>query len=72
MTTSANVIDYKIIDSDCNEVGNHHYHVLCKTHWDKLLKFVPMENYRIYRTYYDEDEEYFEDESVNLKRVLKK
>jgi len=69
MTTSANVIEYRI-EKDGAAVGNHHYNIMCKSHFEELLKFQPLEEHTITPYGYDEEEDYWEDESENLNDFL--
>jgi hypothetical protein len=72
MTTSANIIEYTIKDEiDNSEVGNHRQNILCKTKWNDLcIKYFPLVNYSITAHGYDEQEKYWEDEPINLKKFL--
>jgi hypothetical protein len=71
--TSANVTEYTIYDKETGEeVGTHSQHWYCKTKWENLLKFQPLENYEILTWWYDEEEEYNEGETVNLKDFVEK
>lgn len=69
--TSANVTKYNIYKNGV-KVGNHYQSHLCKTHWEDLEKFVPSEDFEIMAHGYDEDEEYWENEKINLKVFLDK
>jgi hypothetical protein len=69
--TSANVTEYTIRDKDGNKVGKHYQNCLCKTKWHELLKFTPLEDHTITAWGYDEDEELWEDEPVNLLTFLR-
>jgi hypothetical protein len=70
--TSANVIQYRIEDLSGKKVGNHYQSLLCKTHWGDLLKFAPAENFTITPYGLDEEENDWEDETVNLKVFIDK
>lgn len=70
--TSANVTEYLIFDKSGKQVGKHHQHHYCKTHWEDLLKYSPPEDYFIQSTYYDEEENYHENKKINLKTFLNK
>lgn len=73
MSTSANVIEYRIMTLDDKNVGLHRQHLLCKEHWEDLLKFQPLENHTIQAYGYDEEDEYWESEDIhNLKEFLDK
>ena len=69
MSTSANVIEYTIYKGG-EVVGHHRYHMMCKPHFEDLLKFQPLEEHTISPYGYDEDEELWEDESKNLKDFM--
>jgi len=71
MTTSANTSDYQIYNKKGEYVGDHHQHWMCRTHWEELLKYQPLKDYKIKETWYDEEEEYFEDKLENLEKFLK-
>jgi hypothetical protein len=69
--TSANVINYTIF-KDGEEVGRHRQNVMCKTCNDALANFLPAKDYTILAWGYDEEEEEWEDdEQVNLEDWLK-
>ena len=70
--TSANVTEYTIFNSEGKKVGEHSQHCLCKTKWGRLLKFTPPENFVIMAWGYDEEEEYWEDDPINLKTFIEK
>ncbi len=70
--TSANVSEFIIYDKDGNSVGRHRQNWLCKTSFNLLLKFQPLEDHEILEFWYDEDEEYHEGEKINLKQFLSK
>lgn len=70
--TSANVTEYTIKDLSGNKVGEHQQHYYCKTHWGDLLKFTPEENFTIQAWGYDEEEELWQKEEINLKTFLDK
>ena len=61
--TSANVTEYRILNSAGDVVGQHHY---CKTKWDELLEYHPLEDHKIQAFGYDEEEEYWESEVEDL------
>ncbi|HKZ43108.1 MAG TPA: hypothetical protein VJ044_19270 [Candidatus Hodarchaeales archaeon] len=67
--TSANVIEYRI-KKDGKEVGHHRENVMCTQHFEELVKFAPLEEHTITSYGYDEEEEYWEGKSKNLKRFL--
>jgi hypothetical protein len=70
--TSANVIEYNIHDKNGKLVGHHRQHMLCKTCNDGLEKFTPPEDFTIFDWGYDEEEEIWEGDFVNLKEWLSK
>jgi hypothetical protein len=70
--TSANVIEYIIKDLSGKKVGTHYQSLLCKTKWGRLLKFTPTENYTITSFGYDEEDEYWENEPISLKKFIDK
>jgi len=69
MSTSANVIEYQI-KKDGKNVGHYRQNILCKTHFENLLKFEPLNEHTITPSGYDEEDEYWEDETVNLEVFL--
>lgn len=69
--TSANVTKYNIYKNG-RKVGQHYQSHLCKTHWEDLEKFSPPEDFEIMAYGYDEEEEYWEDKKINLKKFLNK
>ena len=77
MATSANVIEYSIykINNTKNPtkpVGFFSKNVLCKyPDFAELLKYQPLNEYVIESWGYDEDEEEWYDEPVNLEDFLK-
>jgi hypothetical protein len=70
--TSANVIEYTIFNKDNEQVGRHRQNVMCLTCNDGLEKFQPYEDFTIQPWGYDEEEDEWEDEPVNLKEWLSK
>ena len=70
--TSANVSEYLIRNKEGVIVETHSQHAYCKTHWGDLLKFTPPEDFTIMRTWLDEEEEYFQDEPINLKKFIER
>ena len=66
MTTSANVVEY-IISKNGKQVGKHRQHCYCKTNWDVLFKFIPLEDYTIQAHGLDEEEEPWANDELNLK-----
>ena len=68
--TSANVTEYRIFDKSGKQVGEHRQHMLCKTHWEKLLEFKPVEEHTIQAHGFDVNEVPWEGPSVNLRLFL--
>jgi hypothetical protein len=68
--TSANVIEYRI-ERDGSGVGHHRVNVMCKEHWEELLKFEPFDQHTIAAYGYDEEEEYWEEKPISLLKFLK-
>ena len=68
--TSANVTEYDIRKGDVY-VGHHSENAMCKSHFEKLLKYEPLKEHTIYPYGYDEEEELWEDEPINLYDFLK-
>ena len=70
--TSANIIEYRILNKKNIQVGNHRQNIMCKRNNDGLEKFQPSEDFTIQMFGYDEEEEYWEDKKqVNLSDWLK-
>ena len=70
MTTSANVIEYTIY-KDGEEVGNFRKHMMCRLpDYSDLLKYQPLEEHTILPWGYDEEEDQWEDEEMNLNEFL--
>lgn len=70
--TSANVIEYRI-EKNNEEVGHFRKNVMCRLpEYSDLLKYQPLNEHSITPYGYDEEEEYWEDETVNLEVYLKK
>lgn len=69
MTTSANVVEYRIM-KDEEVVGRHRQHCYCKTHWDDLCKFSPLEEHTIIAHGLDEHEAPWEGEKQSLMSFL--
>lgn len=70
--TSANVIEYSIMDKNGKPVGHHRQNIMCKWDTTKLEQFLPASDYIIQAYGYDEEEEYWEDEPVKLDKFLAK
>lgn len=69
MATSANVVKYRIL-KDGKEVGEHRQHILCKTNWDSLCAFVPLDKYTIIEYGLDENEASWQNDEVPLNKFL--
>ena len=69
--TSANVTYYRI-ERDGKIVGSHRQHHYCKTKWEDLLKFKPIEDHTITPYGEDEYEVPWEDKTEGLKQFLEK
>jgi hypothetical protein len=71
MSTSANVIEYSIY-KDGENVGNFRKHMLCRLpDYADLLKYQPLDQHTIQAWGYDEEDDEWEDEEVNLDTFLK-
>jgi hypothetical protein len=64
--TSANVVEYRIFNHEGKTAGSHRQHLMCKEHWEDLLKFQPLDKHTIQAYGYDEEEEYWEGDIVSL------
>lgn len=72
MSTSANVIEFRITKNN-KVVGYFSKHLLCTFPlYSDLLKYLPLSEHEITPFGYDEDEEYWEDETQNLENFLRK
>lgn len=71
MSTSANVIEYRI-EKGGQQVGSHRINIMCETYYEKLLIFHPLSEHTITPWGYDEEEEYWEDEPIELEEFLRK
>ena len=69
MATSANVVKYTIL-KDGIEVGNHRQHMLCKSRWDELCTFMPIDKYTIIEHGLDENEASWQNDEVPLNKFL--
>ena len=69
MPTSANVTEFRI-EKEGRTVDTHRQHAMCKTHWEALLRFVPIEDFTITPYGMDEDYEEWEGATVSLKTFL--
>jgi hypothetical protein len=68
--TSANVIEYRI-EKNGEEIGNFRKHLMCRLpDYSDLLKYKPTSDYTITPYGYDEEEDYWEEETENLKDFL--
>ena len=72
MATSANVIEYRILNKEGEQVGSHRQHMMCSTCNDNLEKFQPYEDFIIQPWGYDEEEDEWEGDRYNLKEWLLK
>ena len=72
--TSANVVEYRIEkEKDNEDVGHFRKHMMCTLpYYSDLLKYEPLEDHQITPYGYDEEEEYWEGNTVNLKTYLEK
>lgn len=72
MSTSANVIEFTIY-KDGESVGNFRKHMLTRLpDYADLLDFQPLQNHTITPWGFDEEDEYWEDEPINLREFLYK
>lgn len=69
--TSANVVEYRI-EKNGEFIGWHRQHLLCKTNNEPLLKYQPASDYTITPFGYDEEEEEWEGDPINLEEFLSK
>lgn len=67
--TSANVTKYRI-ERNGEVVGEHSQHHYCHTRWHKLYKYTPFTEHTITSHWLDEEEEYHEGETINLREFL--
>ena len=70
--TSANVIEYNIMDSTGKIIAHHRQNIMCKRNTKELLKIENPENYTIHPYGYDEEEGEWVGEPSNLKDWLSK
>ena len=71
MSTSANVIEYRITKNG-ETVGHFRKHLMCKLpDYSDLLKYEPLIDHEIIPNGYDEEEEYWEDDPQNLENFLR-
>ena len=71
--TSANVIEYDIMNKEGEVVGHHRQHIMCKTNTKELIeKFIPASEYTILPYGYDEEEEIWYGTEVPLDIWLSK
>jgi len=71
MTTSANVIEYRI-ERNGETVGNFRKHLLCRLpDFADLLKYQPLNEHVITPWGYDEEEDEWEDLPENLDEFLR-
>ena len=70
--TSANVIEYRI-EKAGKDVGSFRKNMMCRLPcYSELLKYTPLEEHTITPYGYDEEEEYWEDETYDLDVYLRK
>lgn len=70
--TSANVIQYTITKNG-NRVGAFRKNVLCRLpEYSDLLRYEPLSEHEIIAWGYDEEDEYWENDVVNLEKYLRK
>jgi hypothetical protein len=71
MSTSANVIEYRIENRWGEMMGSFRKHLLCKLpDYADLLDFQPLQNHTITPWGYDEEDEYWEGNKRNLRDFL--
>lgn len=70
--TSANTILYNIYNKQGEPVGSHSQNIMCKICNDVLEKFIPAKDFEIESYGYDEDEEMWKGDRVNLADWLEK
>ena len=68
--TSANAIEYRILDKNKKQIASYHENIMCKMHFDRYVIHTPHEDFSIQAYGYDEEEEYWEGEIQNLKIFL--
>lgn len=56
MSTSANVVIYRVFDKLGNKVGKFIQHLLCKPNWERFDAFTPPEDFKVETSWDDEDE----------------
>lgn len=72
MATSANVIEYRI-EKDDEQIGNFRKNIMCNLpDYSDLLKYQPLNKHEITPYGYDEEDEYWEGEKINLEVYLRK
>lgn len=71
MSTSANVVEYRI-EKDGKQVGNYRQNIMCAGRYEEMLKYQPLEEHTVTPYGYDEDEDYWESDTQNLKIYLEK
>tara|TARA_R110000772_G_scaffold95789_1_gene194131 strand:- start:4726 stop:4986 length:261 start_codon:yes stop_codon:yes gene_type:complete len=70
--TSANVVEYRI-EKNHENVGNFRKNMMCRLpEYSDLLKYQPLNEHNITPWGYDEEEEYWENDTVNLETYLRK
>jgi hypothetical protein len=70
--TSANVFYLSVYDKDEKRVGLHRYNMLTEFNYNNLLVHTPHKEHTVLSWGYDEEEEVWEDEIMNLEEFLKK
>lgn len=72
MSTSANVIEYRI-ERNNKFVSYFRKHLLCKMpEYSELLKYQPLSEYTITATGYDEEDDYWENDSIILEEFMRR
>jgi len=71
MSTSANVVEYRI-ERNGKQVGNYRQNIMCTGRYEEMLKYQPLEEHTVTPYGYDEDEDYWESDTQNLKTYLEK
>ena len=69
--TSANVVEFRI-EKDHETIGNFRKNMMCRLpEYSDLLVYQPLSEHDITPYGYDEEEEYWEDDTVNLEEFLR-
>ena len=69
--TSANTVHYTISDKRGVVAGEITWNFYCKTRWHEFTKFSPPEEFTVQAWGYDEEDDLWEDEPMNLAEFLK-